>query len=143
MRRPSTPASPALLAIACCWLAFSGCGQMTEQTPAYTVYGTLTSTTVSVSGKLGWVKLVGETQGLNDPALYHTACVIQGPSCDYKINFVPEGNYTAFGVIDMDNNVVEPEVNPDPDDLVTGSRPVFLLESTRIDFPDSAWRSMP
>ena len=145
--RPDTgrarfPGFPITIFVLPCFLA-CGCGQPVEPQPTYTLYGTLTSTSVSASGKLGWVKLVGERQAIDDPALYYAACVLQGPSCNYKINFVPEGNYSAFGVIDMDANMTEPALTPSSGDLVTGGRPVFLIVTTRLDFPDSAWRALP
>ncbi|RME20997.1 MAG: hypothetical protein D6806_15445 [Deltaproteobacteria bacterium] len=124
-------------------LSAAGCGEPPEPEPTYTLYGTITSTSVPTSGKLGWVKLVGDQQAIADPALYYAACLMQGPSCDYKINFVPEGNYTAFGIIDMDADIAEPDLTPSSGDLVSGSRPVFLFSSTRLDFPDSSWHSLP
>ncbi len=119
------------------------CGEPQEQTPVYTVYGTITSTTVDASRKTAALKLVSEDGNLLNTAAYGTLCLIQGPSCDYSLLFVPEGSYNAFGMIDMNGNMDDSAMIPDSGDLVTGARPLMLWEKTRLDLADSAWHIMP
>lgn len=135
----SLPASLLLLA----GLGLAACGEKPQQVPTHTLYGTITSTTVVADNHLAWIKLVGEDGDIAEPPLFSSSCLVQGPSCEYRMLFVSEGNYTAFAFIDMDGNVEPSELAPAAGDLVSGARPLFLLEKTRLDFSDQGWRLMP
>ena len=119
------------------------CGEAEEPVPTHTIYGTATSSTVDASNRLVWIKLVQPEGTAQDIALYYTSCLLIGPACDYKINFVPEGEYTVFAVIDMNANISDPELVPDSGDLVSAGKPIWLWEKTKADFIDSNWRRIP
>jgi len=124
-------------------LGLGACGEKPQQVPTHTLYGTVTSSTVVANQRLAWIKLVGEDGDIDEPPLYSSSCLMQGPSCDYSMLFIAEGNYTAFAFIDMDGNAEQSELLPEAGDLVSGARPLFLLEKTRLDFLDQGWRTMP
>lgn len=124
-------------------LASAGCGSSETPAPTHTLYGTLTSSTVSPNNRVGWIKLVTSEGTLTDSALYSSSCLFKGPGCDYTMLFIPEGDYTAYAFIDMNGNTDKPALVPDSGDLVTYGKPLMLWSKTQADFPDSAWHLMP
>ena len=121
-----------------------GCGESGgENIPTHIVYGRLTSTSVNPSGKDGLIKLVGPTESIQDYAIYSVSCGFSGPSCEYRIHWVLEANYTAFAFIDMNNNAAYDFPVPDTGDLLTPGRALILWDTTEVDFDDDAWHAMP
>lgn len=136
----------AIITIGCVELLLlaSGCGDSGgENIPTHIVYGRLTSTSVNPSGKDGLIKLVGPTESLQDDAIYSVSCGFSGPSCEYRIHWVLEANYTAFAFIDMNNNAAYDYPVPDSGDLITSGRALILWDTTEVDFDDDAWHAMP
>ena len=119
------------------------CGETIEQTATHTFYGTLESTSVDASGHRAYLRLVDQDGELGSEAYYLTDCMLQGPACDFQINFVVEAEYKVFGVIDMNNNAAMDDPLPDAGDLTTPGRPLLLYGKTRMDFPDEAWHLTP
>jgi len=123
--------------------SMTGCGEPEEIPPTYIVYGTVTSTSVSAHDKIAWIKLVDIQGKIDDPALYSSSCSMTGPSCDYKILFVGEGEYTVFGIIDMNYTASFDSIVADSGDLITLAKPLWLWERTLIDFTDEMWHLVP
>lgn len=129
------------LALAC-WPA--GCGESNDRAiPTHIIFGRLTSTSVNPGGRDGRVKVVGPADGIQAQALYSGSCGFAGPNCEYRIHWVPEGNYTVFAFIDMNGNSVYELPSPDSGDLVTTGRALMLWDTTEVNFEDEAWREMP
>jgi len=121
----------------------SACGEADPATPSYLFYGTITSTTVDASGAWAYVRLVEPGGTVEDTSLYKAGCQLTGPSCDYQINRVLEGQYTVYASIDLDGDADWDAPLPDGGDLVSPGRPLTLLSRTAMDFPDEAWRLLP
>ena len=128
--------------LACLWLA-SACGEGEPAAPSYLFYGTITSISVDASGAWAYVRLVESGGTVEDATLYKAGCQLTGPRCDYQINRVLEGQYTVYGVIDLDGDADWDEPRPDSGDLIAPGRPLMLLSRTAMDFPDEAWRLLP
>jgi hypothetical protein len=124
-------------------LLLAGCGEEPEQIPTYSLLGTLTSTSVDASQRLAYVKLVASGGDLEEAPLYRASCQIRGPTCDFRINFILEGQYTAHAFVDMNDNARLDTLVPDSGDLSAGGRLVVLWETTRLDYPDSLWIRLP
>jgi hypothetical protein len=124
-------------------LALGACGGETPPVPTYMLSGTLTSTSTPVSGSWGYVRLVASGGSLGDPLLLSARCQFVGPSCDYQKNQVPEGEYSAYALVDRDGDASASDPLPDSDDLVSPGRPLIMLDRQWFDFPDSAWHLMP
>ena len=121
-----------------------GCGESNgENIPTHIVYGRLTSTSVNPSGKDGLIKLVGPTEDIHDDAIYSVSCGFTGPSCEYRIHWILEANYTAYAFIDMNDNAAYDLPIPDSGDLITPGRALILWDTTEVDFDDDAWHTMP
>jgi len=121
-----------------------GCGEDSgESIPTHIVYGRLTSTTVNPSGKDGVVKLVGPSDNIQSEAIYSVSCGFAGPSCEYRIHWVLEANYTAFAFIDMNGNADYDYPVPDSGDLIGTGRALILWDTTEVNFEDDAWHAMP
>lgn len=122
----------------------AGCGEDSgEDIPTHIVYGRLTSTTVNPSGKDGWVKLVGPSDNIQADAIYAVSCGFAGPSCEYRIHWVVEANYTAYAFIDMNHNAEYDHPLPDSGDLIGTGRALILWDTTEVNFEDDAWHAMP
>ena len=121
-----------------------GCVESDEENiPTHIVFGRLTSTTVNASGKDGLIKLVGPTENIQDNAIYSVLCGFSGPSCEYRIHWVLEANYTAFAFIDMNGNTAYDYPVPDSGDLIVTGRALILWDTTEVDFDDDAWHALP
>lgn len=124
-------------------LCMVSCGESVEQVPSHIFYGTLESTSVNASGHRAYLRLVGPDDDLDSDAYYITDCRMQGPACDFQINFVAEGEYMVFGFIDLNDDALVRDPKAGPGDLVSPGRPLLIFATTRMDFPDSAWHPMP
>jgi hypothetical protein len=125
-------------------LLAAGCGEEAgESIPTHIVYGRLTSTTVNPSGKDGRIKLVGPSEDIQDDAIYTASCGFSGPNCEYRIHWVLEANYTAFALIDMNDNAAYDNPVPDSQDLISLGRALILWDTTEVNFEDDDWRAMP
>lgn len=125
-------------------LLASGCGESDDDTiPTHIVYGRLTSTSVNPSGKDGLIKVLGPSEGILADALYSGSCGFSGPTCEYRIHWVLEGNYTVFAFVDMNNNATYDFPVPDSGDLTARGQALILWDTTEIDFDDEAWYEMP
>lgn len=132
-----------LVGMALAALTVAGCGQPPEAEIAYSLHGRLSSTTVNASGRRGYVKLVGPGEGIQSPARYETVCALVGPSCDYRLGFVREDEYTFLAFIDMNGNCSLENPTPDSGDLLTAGIPLLLFDDTVVNVTDDAWRSLP
>jgi len=122
----------------------AGCGEDNgESIPTHIVYGRLTSTSVNPSGKEGLIKLVGPSEGIWDDAVYSVSCGFSGPSCEYRLHWVPEASYTAFAFIDMNANAGYENPVPDGGDLISLGRALILWDTTEVNFDDDVWHAMP
>jgi hypothetical protein len=124
-------------------VSLTGCGEIEEIPPTYIVYGTVTSTSVDAHDKIAWIKLVDMQGKIEDPPLYSSSCTMTGPSCDYKVLYVLEGEYAVFGIIDMDYSASYESIVADSGDLITPAKPLWLWERTLLDLTDEMWRLVP
>jgi hypothetical protein len=120
-----------------------GCGEETPPLSSYMLSGTLESTTISASGSWGYIRLVAPGGALGDPAAFLARCQFVGPACDYQNNQVLEGEYTVYGLVDLDGDADALDPRADSGDLLSAGRPLIMFDRQRLDFPDSAWRAMP
>jgi hypothetical protein len=125
------------------WTLGTGCGEEAEQVASYTLYGTLTSTTVNASGATCYLKLVESGAAADAEALLSLGVMLIGPGADYQFTFVPEGQYTIHAFIDMDADASDTDPLSDTGDLMAPGRPVILFSKTRLDYPDQSWHWMP
>jgi hypothetical protein len=122
----------------------AGCGEVEEPLPTHTIYGAFTSSTVIASGHRAWAKLVGPDGGAADEGLADASCLLSGPACNYSINFIVEGEYTVFAMIDRNDNKAEETGWADSGDLISrGGRPLTLLANTKVNFEDDSWNQVP
>ncbi len=124
------------------WVFGAACGTEEEFIPVHMLFGNVTSTSIDASSRKAHIKLVSASGLQSDPAFYSTSCRLVGPSCTYQITFVQENEYTVFAFIDLNGNASY-DMLPDSGDLTCGSRPLFFLDKTELDFDDAAWRRMP
>ncbi|HOX41955.1 MAG TPA: hypothetical protein PK668_00070 [Myxococcota bacterium] len=124
-------------------LALGACGEEIVPPQTYLLVGTLTSTSTPASGSWGYVRLVAAGGGLADTVLLSARCQFSGPSCDYQKNQVPEGEYSVYGMVDLDDDALASDPLPDTGDLLSPGRPLIMLGRQRMDFPDNAWNAMP
>lgn len=120
-----------------------GCGEESEIIPSHMLLGTLTSSSVDAGGSWAYLRLVEPDGSLDSTILFQSRCQFVGPSCDYQINQVLEGEYSVHAMVDMNSNAEQDDPRPDTDDLVSPVRPLLLWERTQLDYPDSAWHRQP
>lgn len=127
------------------WLAAGvcACGESEDQIPTYTLYGTMTSTSHQVHAKGGFALLVSPGDSVDDPLLESSSCQFSGSLCAYRMLFVPEGEYTLYGMVDMNDNASRGAPRPDAGDLITDGVRVILWEKTMQNLPDSLWHFIP
>lgn len=113
-----------------------------DEVPGHTLFGTMTLTSHQVHTKNGYAILVSAGDTLDDPTLYSASCQFSGSSCDYRVLFVSEGEYTLYGMVDMNDNASRSAPRPDGGDLVTDGVRVLLWEKTEQALPDSLWHFM-
>ncbi|MBN2498347.1 MAG: hypothetical protein JXR96_27400 [Deltaproteobacteria bacterium] len=109
----------------------------------YIFYGTAICTSWSASARNVYIRLTSPDGDIESPAAYQAGCQLEGPSCDFQHNSVAEGEYRAFGFIDMNANAAYGDPLPDTGDLVSPGRPLYMLAKQRMDFPDASWHLMP
>jgi hypothetical protein len=124
-------------------LTLGACGDEMPAPQTYLLVGTLTSTSTPASGRWGYVRLVAAGGDLGDTLLLSARCQLNGPSCDYQKNQVPEGEYTVYALVDLDDDVRATDPLPDSGDLLSPGRPLIMWERQKLDFPDNAWLTMP
>jgi hypothetical protein len=126
-------------------LAAWGCGDASEEPVVeHMLYGSMTCTSQSASGHRGHLKLVSMGDPREAAALYSADdCLFAGPSCDYQLSFVAEGDYTVYAFIDLDDDASVDEPMPSPGDRVALGRPLYLMAKQQMDFPDSAFKPLP
>ncbi len=121
----------------------AGCGEEQQPIVTHMFFGTVTSTSINASTSWAFLRLMKEGAKIDGSPLYLASCQLSGPSCDFQINEVVEGNYTVFGLIDQNANVDRSNPLPDSGDLMSPGRPLILLSRQQMDFPDEAWRLLP
>lgn len=133
--------------LACVWLvglyALAACGQGEPPPATYLLFGSLTSTRINASGAWAYLRVVPPDGDLEDSVLYLASCQLNGPSCNYQINRVVEGQYTVYGLIDLVPGANPANPLPESGDLISAGRPLIVFDRLEFDFPDEAWRLMP
>lgn len=130
------------LCLLCGLSPLAGCGSGEEPLSYYRVYGTAATTESDVNEHWAYFRIVEADASMDSQVLYKARCQMVGPSCDYQFTSVAEGLYTMYGIIDRNGNTSWADPLPDTGDLISPGRPLTLMGSQRLDFPDEAWHSM-
>jgi hypothetical protein len=119
------------------------CGESEPPPATFLLFGTIESTSVDASGAWVYLRLVPPGGAREDSALYLASCQLSGPTCEYQINQVVEGQYTVFGMIDLVPGALSSNPLPETGDLVSPGRPLTIFDRQQFDFPDQSWRLLP
>jgi hypothetical protein len=123
--------------------ALAGCGEQELPVPSYFLSGAMTTSSLDANGRWAYLRLVEPGGGPEAEVLYLARCQLTGPSCEYQINQVLEGEYTAHALVDLNGNARMNDPQADTGDLVAPARPLLMWDRQQLDYPDSAWRLQP
>jgi hypothetical protein len=134
------PLLPVLFLVGCL-----GCGDSTEDnTPQYySVFGTLTSTSVDASGHKAYLQLSSLEDVGSQAVSYQADAVFSGPSCSYQFVGVLAGSYEMIAFVDLNNNSSIQQPSSDTGDLLAQNKSVLLYSSQQIDYNDNDWHRIP